>query len=187
MFQGENSPKILAKIFFANGARSHPGRKNHRAPNRLRFFARIARRIAVIGGTGGVPSWLGVGVACQCASELCGAEAFIIRRAGALRAEMDNTLLRSGRSTALRPTGAVYGAHWRTGFGKEHVNSVRVLMEEQEGKTWKGTASDLYNRLKEIIGEATGAEPTDEQPRPRHCGPSGSRSPATREAVAADT
>ena len=36
-------------------------------------------------------------------------------------------------------------------------------MEEQEGKTWKGTASDLYNRLKEIIGEATGAEPTDEQ------------------------
>ena len=38
-------------------------------------------------------------------------------------------------------------------------------MEEQEGKTWKGTASDLYNRLKEIIGEATGAEPTDEQPR----------------------
>ena len=38
-------------------------------------------------------------------------------------------------------------------------------MEEQEGKTWKGTASDLYNRLKEIIGEATGAEQTDEQPR----------------------
>ena len=38
-------------------------------------------------------------------------------------------------------------------------------MEEQEGKTWEGTASDLYNRLKEIIGEATGAEPTDEQPR----------------------
>ena len=36
-------------------------------------------------------------------------------------------------------------------------------MEEQKGKTWKGTASDLYNRLKEIIGEATGAEPTDEQ------------------------
>ena len=34
-------------------------------------------------------------------------------------------------------------------------------MEEQEGKTWEGTASDL----KEIIGEATGAEPTDEQPR----------------------
>ena len=28
-------------------------------------------------------------------------------------------------------------------------------MEEQEGKTWEGTASDLYNRLKEIIGEAT--------------------------------
>ena len=38
-------------------------------------------------------------------------------------------------------------------------------MEEQEGKTWEGTASDLYNRLKEITGEATGAEPTDEQPR----------------------
>ena len=36
-------------------------------------------------------------------------------------------------------------------------------MEEQEGKTWEGTASDLYDRLKEIIGEATGAEPTDEQ------------------------
>ena len=38
-------------------------------------------------------------------------------------------------------------------------------MEEREGKTWEGTAGDLYNRLKEIIGEATGAEQTDEQPR----------------------
>ena len=28
-------------------------------------------------------------------------------------------------------------------------------MEEQEGKTWKGTASDLYSRLEEIVGEAT--------------------------------
>ena len=34
-------------------------------------------------------------------------------------------------------------------------------MEGQENKAWEGTASDL----KEIIGEATGAEPTDEQPR----------------------
>ena len=38
-------------------------------------------------------------------------------------------------------------------------------MEEQEGKTWEGTASNLYSRLEEIIGEATGAEPTEEQPR----------------------
>ena len=28
-------------------------------------------------------------------------------------------------------------------------------MEEQEGKTWKGTASNLYSRLEEIVGEAT--------------------------------
>ena len=28
-------------------------------------------------------------------------------------------------------------------------------MEEQEGKTWEGTASNLYRRLEEIVGEAT--------------------------------
>ena len=28
-------------------------------------------------------------------------------------------------------------------------------MEEQEGKTWEGTASNLYSRLEEIVGEAT--------------------------------
>ena len=28
-------------------------------------------------------------------------------------------------------------------------------MEVQEGKAWEGTASDLYNKLKEIVGEAT--------------------------------
>ena len=88
---------------------------------------------------------VGGGVACQCAFVLYGAEALII--------------------DVLMPDRAVSGAHWRTGFGKEHVNAVRTLMEEQEGKTWEGTASDLYNRLKEIIGEATGAEQTDEQPR----------------------
>ena len=60
---------------------------------------------------------------------------------------MGNTLLRSGRSTALRPTGPFPVPTGRTGFGKEHVNAVRTLMEEQEGKTWKGTASDFYNRL----------------------------------------
>ena len=47
---------------------------------------------------------------------------------------MDDTLLRSGRSTALRPDRAVSGGHRRTGFGKEHVNAVRTLMEEQEGR-----------------------------------------------------
>ena len=28
-------------------------------------------------------------------------------------------------------------------------------MEGQENKAWEGTASDLYNKLKEIVGEAT--------------------------------
>ena len=111
-----------------------------------------------------MPSWRGR-VACQCAFVLYGAGGLHHRCAGALLAEMGSTLLRSGRSTAAPPDRAVSGAHWRTGFGKEHVNAVRTLMEEQEGKTWEGTASDLYNRLKEIIGEATGAEQTDEQPR----------------------
>ena len=28
-------------------------------------------------------------------------------------------------------------------------------MDEQESKAWEGTASDLYSKLKEIVGEAT--------------------------------
>ena len=42
----------------------HPSRTlpaNHRAPNHYWFSTRIARCIAVIGGTGGVPSWWGWG------------------------------------------------------------------------------------------------------------------------------
>ena len=39
--------------------------------------------------------------------------------------------------------------------GNPLANAVKTLMEGQEGKTWGGTASDLYSRLKEIVGEAT--------------------------------
>ena len=52
-----------------------------------------------------MPSWWGVGVACQCAFVLYGAGGLHHRCAGALLAGMGSTLLRSGRSTALRPTG----------------------------------------------------------------------------------
>ena len=39
--------------------------------------------------------------------------------------------------------------------GNPLANAVRTLMDEQESKAWEGTASDLYNKLKEIVGEAT--------------------------------
>ena len=63
---------VFAKNFSPTGA--YPSRTlpvNHKALNRFRFFARIARCIAVIGGTGGC---LHGGGACRCAFVLCGAE-----------------------------------------------------------------------------------------------------------------
>ena len=77
---------------------------NHRAPNHFRFSARIARCIAVIGGTGGCLHGGGWGsrVSVRRAVWRGGLHH---RCAGALLAGMGSTLLRSGRSTALRPTG----------------------------------------------------------------------------------
>ena len=77
MFQGDNSQKIYCENFLRPRGHPHPDRTlpaNHRAPNHFRFFARIARCIAVIGGTGGGSFMGGGGVACQCAFVLCGAE-----------------------------------------------------------------------------------------------------------------
>ena len=39
--------------------------------------------------------------------------------------------------------------------GNPLANAVRTLMDEQEGKVWEGTPTELYDRLKEIVGEAT--------------------------------
>ena len=126
--------KNFGENFFAHGP--HPGRTL--APNRFRFFARIARCIAVIGGTGGVPSWWEWGrVSVRVRAVWRGGPHH--RRAGALLAEMGNTPLRSRRSTALRPDRAFSGAgdHRRTGFGKKHVNAVRTLMEGRRARGGK--------------------------------------------------
>ena len=146
--QGDNSYKIFAKFFFnfSSPTGPHPGRTlpaNHRDPNHFWFSTRIARCIAVIGGAGGCLHGRGWGrVSVRVRAVWRGG--LHHRRAGALLAEMGNTLLRSGRSTALRPTGPFPVPTGEQGSAKSTLMlSGRSLRSRRarRGKVWRAIST----------------------------------------------